>query len=144
MKRYRESFLAASVYPTTHCLGMCLVASGSSRPAITCEVHRSRQSDFHSRRLFLSGTPATASASRFLYEMCIGSPLSVREPTSFQPRRKQDGDQQETRELAAMWEHHGHDLGEHQREGTVLRNDLLSSVQGSVRHVAQRDLIRSE
>jgi len=28
--------------------------------------------------------PATASASRFLPEMCVGSPLPVREPTSFQ------------------------------------------------------------
>ena len=64
------------------------------RPAITCEAHRSRQLCCHSRRLFLSGTPATASASHFLCEMCIGSPLPVREPTSFQQRRKQDGYQQ--------------------------------------------------
>jgi hypothetical protein len=32
------------------------------RPASTCEEHRSRQQDCHSRRLVLSGTPATASA----------------------------------------------------------------------------------
>ena len=30
--------------------------------------------------------------------MCVGSPLPVREPTSFQQRRKQDGYQQQTRE----------------------------------------------
>ena len=33
------------------------------RPAITCEAHRSRQFHCHSRCFFLSGTPATASAS---------------------------------------------------------------------------------
>jgi hypothetical protein len=62
--------------------------------------------------LFLSGTPATAFASRFLREMCIGSPLSVREPTSFQQRRNQDGYQQQTREHAAMRQHQSHDLAE--------------------------------
>lgn len=36
-------------------------------------------------------TPATAAASYFLRELYIGSPLSVREPSSFQQRREQDG-----------------------------------------------------
>ena len=54
-----------------------VVATGSGRPANTCEAHRSRQFHCHSRRLFLSGTPAPASASCFLPEMCIGSPLPV-------------------------------------------------------------------
>jgi hypothetical protein len=37
--------------------------------------------------LILSGTPATAFCS-FLLEMCIGSPLPVREPTSFQTKEE--------------------------------------------------------
>jgi hypothetical protein len=49
--------------------------------------------------------------------MCIGSPLSVREPTSFQQRRNQDGYQQQTREHAAMWQHQSDDLAKCQREG---------------------------
>ena len=49
--------------------------------------------------------------------MCIGSPLPVREPTSFQQRRKQDGYQQQTREPAAMQQHQSDDLAECQREG---------------------------
>ena len=32
-----------------------------------------------------------------------------------------------------MWQHQSHDLAERQREGPILRNDLLSPVQGSVR-----------
>ena len=79
-----------------------LEALGNGRPAKTCEAHRSRQPHCHSRRLCLSGPPATDSASCFLCELCIVSPLSVREPTSFQQRRKQDGYQQQTREHAAM------------------------------------------
>lgn len=43
-----------------------------------------------------------------------------------------------------MRQHQGDDLGEHQREGPVLRDDLLAAVQGSVRDVAQWHLIRSE
>jgi len=46
-------------------------------PANTSEAHRSRQQNCHSRRLILSGTPPTASASCFLREMCIGSPLPL-------------------------------------------------------------------
>jgi len=49
--------------------------------------------------------------------MCIGSPLPVREPTSFQQRRKQDGYQQQTREPAAMQQYQSDDLAECQREG---------------------------
>jgi len=86
------------------------------RPANTYEAHRSRQFHCHSRRLSLSGTPATASASHFLRELCVGSPLPVREPTSFQQRRKQDGYQQQTREHAAMRQHQSDDLAECQRE----------------------------
>jgi hypothetical protein len=52
--------------------------------------HRSRQLHCHSRRLFLSGTPPPAAASCFLSELCVGSPLPVREPTSFPQRRTQD------------------------------------------------------
>src|SRR5580765_2249468 len=98
---------------------------GSGRPAFTCEAHRSRQFHCHSRRLSLSSTPATASASRFLRELCVGSPLPVREPTSFQQRRKQDGYQQQTREHASMRHHQSDDLGECQRKGSVFLDDLL-------------------
>ena len=89
-----------------------VVAIGNGRPAITYEAHRSRQFPCHSRRLSLSGTLATASASSFLLELCVGSPLPVREPTSFQQRRKQDGYQQQTREYAALRQHQSHDLAE--------------------------------
>lgn len=41
----------------------------------------------------------------------------------------------------AMRPHQSHNLGEHQREWTVLRDDLFTTVQGSVRHVAQWHLI---
>ena len=118
--------------------------SGIGRPAITYEAHRSRQLHCHFRCFFLSGTPATAFASRFLREMCIGSPLPVREPTSFQQRRKQDGYQQKTHSYAALRQHQSYDLAECQRERTVLLNDLLPAVQGSVWRMAQRDLVRSE
>src|SRR4029077_14757266 len=57
---------------------------GSGRPASTSEAHRSRQFHCHSRRFFLSGAPAPASASRFLHEMCVGTRLPLREPISFQ------------------------------------------------------------
>jgi hypothetical protein len=67
--------------------------------------------------LFLFGTPATATALRFLLELCVGSPPPVREPTSFQQRRQQDGYQQTTREPAAMRPHQSDDLAECQREG---------------------------
>ena len=77
--------------------------------------------------------------------MYVGSPLPVREPTSIQQkRRKQDGYQQQTREPAAMWQHQSDNLAECQREGSVLRNDLLPAVQGSVRRMAQRDFVRSQ
>jgi hypothetical protein len=55
---------------------------------------------------------------------------SSRERATFisNQRRKQHGDQEPTiqaaGEHAAMWEHQGDDLGEHQRERTVLLNDL--------------------
>ena len=45
---------------------------------------------------------------------------------------------------AAMRQHQGHDLAECQREGSVLRNDLLPAVQGSVRRLAQWHLIWSQ
>ena len=48
--------------------------------------------------------------------MCIGSPLPVREPTSFHKRRKHDGYQQQTSEPAAIRQHQSDDLGECQRE----------------------------
>ena len=66
----------------------------------------------------------------------------MQEPTSFQQRRKQDGYQQQTREPATMRQHQSDDLGEHQREGSILLRDILPAVQGSVRGVAQWDLIR--
>lgn len=44
----------------------------------------------------------------------------------------------------AMREHQGDDLAECQREETVLRDDLLPTVQGSGRCLAQRNLIRSQ
>jgi hypothetical protein len=114
------------------------------QPAITCEAHRSRQLYCHSRCLILSGTQAMASASRFLPEMCIGSPLPVREPTSFQQRRKQDGYQQQTREHAAMRQHQSDDLAECQRERSILLNDLLPTIQGSIWSMAQWDFVRSQ
>jgi hypothetical protein len=40
-----------------------------------------------------------------------------------------------------MWQHHGDDLAECQRERTVLRHDLFSAVQGSIRRLAQRYLV---
>ena len=44
--------------------GLLAVAKpGRCRPASTCEAHRSRQFHCHSRRFFLSGTPATATKS---------------------------------------------------------------------------------
>ena len=43
-----------------------------------------------------------------------------------------------------MWEHQGHDLAERQRERPVLRNDLIPTVQGSGRCLAQRHLVRSQ
>jgi hypothetical protein len=55
--------------------------------------------------------------------------------------RKQDGYQQQTSEHAAMRQHQGDDLTEHQRERSVLLNDFLSPIQGSVRRVAQWDLV---
>jgi hypothetical protein len=55
----------------------------------------------------------------FLCELCIGSPLPVREPTSFQQRRKHDGYQQQPREHTAMWQHQSDDLAKCQREGGV-------------------------
>src|SRR5581483_3667782 len=61
---------------------------GLGRPAHTCEAHRSRQPTVNSRCLILSGTPVAAAASRFLSEMCAGSPRLVREPTSFLQRRR--------------------------------------------------------
>jgi hypothetical protein len=63
--------------------------------------------------------PTTVSASCFLRELCVGSPLSVREPTSLHKRRKQDGYQRQTREPAAMRQHQGDNLAECQREGGV-------------------------
>ena len=129
----------------SRCIPCCFViASGKGRPAITCEAHRSRQLHCHSRCLFLSGTQTPASDSCFLPEMCIGSPLPVREPTSFQPRRSQDGYQQQTREHAAMWQHQSDDLAKCQRERSVLLDDLFPPVQGSVRSVAQWDIIGSQ
>ena len=97
-----------------------------------------------SRCVILSGTPALASASRVLRALCVGSPLPVREPPSFQHRRTHEGDQHTTREHAVMRQHQRDDLAECQRDGAVLRNDLLPAVQGSVRCVAQWDLVRSQ
>ena len=116
-----------------------MVAPGSGRPASTCEAHRSRQFHCHSRRLFLSCTPATASASCFLCELCVGSPLPVREPTSFQQSNRLERQLRsttrdrgvrclQTREPVAMRQHQNDDLAECQREGSGLRNDLLSAV----------------
>ncbi len=44
---------------------------------------------------------------------------------------------------AAMWQHQGDHLAERNREGPVLRDDLLAAVQGSIRCLAQRHLVRS-
>jgi len=49
--------------------------------------------------------------------MCIGSPLPVREPTSFQQKRKQDGYQQTTREYAAMRQHQSENLADVSEKG---------------------------
>jgi len=54
--------------------------------------------------------------SHLLHEICLGAPLPVREPTSFQPRRKE-----QTRDPAAMWQQQRDDLAVPQREGSVLR-----------------------
>ena len=43
-----------------------------------------------------------------------------------------------------MRQHQGDDLAECQREGSVLRYDLLSAVQESVLGVAQWDLVQSQ
>ena len=48
---------------------------------------------------------------------------------------------QTTSHHAAMWEHQSDDLAECERERPVLRNDLLSTIQGSVRHLAQQHLV---
>jgi hypothetical protein len=53
----------------------------------------------------------STACSCFLCEMCIGSPRSEKEPTSFQ-QRKQDGNQQQTREHTAMQQHQRGDLAE--------------------------------
>jgi len=45
---------------------------------------------------------------------------------------------------AAMWEHQGDDLAERQREGPVLRNDLPSTVQGSIWCLTPLHLIRPQ
>ena len=119
-----------------------VVATGFGRPASTCEAHRSRQHHCHSRRVILSGPPAPSSASWFLPEMCVGSPVPVREPTSFQQRRNSDGYPQQTREHAAMWQHQSDDLAEQRPERAVLLHDLFPPVQGSVRLLAQWDLVR--
>jgi hypothetical protein len=58
--------------------------------------------------------------------------------------RKQDDYKQTTSEHAAMRQHQGDDLAECQREGSVLLDDLLSPVQGSVWGVAQWDFVRSQ
>ena len=50
---------------------------------------------------------------------------------------------QQAREHATMRQHQSDDLAEHQRDGSVLRNDLLPLVQGSVRGMAQWHLVRS-
>jgi hypothetical protein len=48
------------------------------------------------------------------------------------------------REHAAMRQHQSDDLGEHQREGSVLINDLLPPIQGPVRDLAQWLFVRSQ
>ena len=45
---------------------------------------------------------------------------------------------------AAVSQHQGNDLAEGQREGTILRSDLLPTVQGSIRCLTQWHLIRSQ
>ncbi len=49
-----------------------------------------------------------------------------------------------THSHASVHQHQGNDLAECRRERSVLRNDLLSPVQGSVRRMAQWDVIRSQ
>ncbi len=44
--------------------GFVVVASGSGRPASTCEEHYSRQQDCHSRCLSPSGTPGDCTQNR--------------------------------------------------------------------------------
>jgi hypothetical protein len=44
--------------------------------------------NWHSLCFFLFGTPAAAFTPCFLLDMCIGSPLLVREPTSFQTKEE--------------------------------------------------------
>jgi len=72
-----------------HIEGFYVAAEGDGKSSGGLPPHRSRQFHCHSRCLFLSGTPTTSSVSCFLLEMRVGSPLPVREPTSFHIRRKQ-------------------------------------------------------
>jgi hypothetical protein len=52
-----------------------------------------------------------------------------REKANFNSTKEEkEGYQQKTCEHAAMRQHQGDNLGKHQREGTVLRNDLLSAL----------------
>jgi len=46
-----------------------------------------------------------------------------------------------TYDHAAMREHQGDGLAEPQREGPILRHDLFSAIQGSIRCVAQRHFV---
>lgn len=67
----------------------------------------------------------------------------MREPPSFQQRRNQDGYEQETSEHAPVRERQSHDLAERQRERPVLLDELLPTVQGSIRRVAELRVFRS-
>src|SRR5690242_13634018 len=72
------------VLPLIHDRAFVIGSLAIGRPANTCEAHRSRQQNCPSCCLILSARRYGLSLKFFLLEMCIGSPLLVREPTSFQ------------------------------------------------------------
>src|SRR5262249_26205571 len=87
---YPSHYLASRPYTSPLChISSCFCCSLRHRPAGSHLRGASLAPvGCHSRCLSLSGTPAPAPASRFLLEMCVGSPLSVREPPSFQTKEE--------------------------------------------------------
>jgi len=135
-------------------IDICL--SGITLCLHVCGRHQRWPAGFHLRDAsfapgsmessLLSYSVGSALSSCFLWELCGASSPPVRESPTFHTRRKRDGDQQiiqPTGDDAAMREHQSDDLAKRQREGTVLRNDFFSPIEGPIRRLAQWHLVRS-